>query len=134
MARILIVDDEPLIALMAEEWLSELEHAVVGPAYDLDGALALAEREHPDAAILDLTLGARDSYPVACRLRALSIPFAFASGHGRDALTPEFRDAILLQSHSSLRASETSSAPCWRRGPECAREQPKSGSASRRDS
>ncbi len=96
MARILIVDDEPLIALMAEEWLSELEHAVVGPAYDLDGALALAEREHPDAAILDLTLGARDSYPVASRLRALSIPFAFASGHGRDVLTPEFRDAVLL--------------------------------------
>ncbi len=97
MARILIVDDEPLIALMAEEWLSELEHAVVGPAYDLDGALALAERDRPDAAILDLTLGAHDSYPVAARLRALSIPFAFASGHDRDVLPPEFQHALLLR-------------------------------------
>jgi DNA-binding response OmpR family regulator len=96
MARILIVDDEPLIALMVEEWLSELEHAVVGPAHDLDGALAAAEREHPDAAVLDLTLGAHDSYPVALRLRARAIPFAFASGHGRDVLIPEFRDALLL--------------------------------------
>ncbi len=96
MARILIVDDEPLIAMMAEEWLSELEHAVVGPAYDLDGALALTERDPPDAAILDLTLGTHNSYPVAGRLRTLAIPFAFASGHGRDALAPEFRGALLL--------------------------------------
>ncbi len=96
MARILIVDDEPLIAMMAEEWLSELEHAVIGPAYDLDGALALAEGDRPDAAILDLTLGTQDSYPVAARLRELTVPFAFASGHGREFLAPEFRDALLL--------------------------------------
>ncbi len=96
MARILIVDDEPLIAMMAEEWLSELEHVVVGPAYDVDGALALAEKDHPDAAVLDLTLGTQDSYPVAARLRALAIPFAFASGHGRGFLAPEFHDALLL--------------------------------------
>ena len=96
MARILIVDDEPLIAMMAEEWLNELQHDVVGPAYDLDGALAMAVSDHPDAAILDLTLGTQDSYPVAARLRALAIPFAFASGHGRDFLAPEFQDALLL--------------------------------------
>ena len=97
MARILIVDDEPLIAMMAEEWLSELGHAVVGPAYDLDGALALTERDPPNAAILDLTLGTYDSYPVAGHLRALAIPFAFASGHGRDALAPEFRTLFCCQ-------------------------------------
>lgn len=96
MARILIVDDEPLIAMMAEEWLSELEHAVVGPVYDLDGALTLAERDHPDAAILDLTLGKHESYPIAARLRALAIPFAFATGHSRDFLAPDFKDALLL--------------------------------------
>ena len=95
MARILIVDDEPLIAMMAGDWLDELGHAAVGPAHDLDGALALAERDL-DAAILDLTLGAHESYPVAVRLRERGVPFAFATGHGREYLKPDFRDAPQL--------------------------------------
>ena len=69
MARILIVDDEPLIAEIAEEWLAELGHAVVGPAYDLKTALSLADGDL-DAAILDVSLGRNDSYPVADRLKA----------------------------------------------------------------
>ncbi len=96
MARILIVDDEPLIAMLAEDWLDELGHAAVGPAHDLDGALALAE-DDLDAAILDLTLGGRESYPVAARLRELGVPFAFATGHGREFLKPDFQDALQLQ-------------------------------------
>jgi DNA-binding response OmpR family regulator len=95
MASILIVDDEPLIAMMAEDWLGEMGHAVVGPAHNLPAALALAE-DPVDAAILDLTLGADTSYPVAARLRERGIPFAFATGHGRDFLAPEFRDAEQL--------------------------------------
>ncbi len=95
MARILIVDDEPLIAMMAEDWLDELGHAAVGPAHDLDGALALVDRDL-DAAILDLTLGGQESYPVAERLREIGIPFAFATGHGREYLKPDFRDAPQL--------------------------------------
>jgi DNA-binding response OmpR family regulator len=96
MARILIVDDEPLIAMMAEDWLDELGHSALGPAHDLDGALVLAECD-VDAAILDLTLGAQDSYPVAARLRELGVPFAFATGHGREFLKPDFKDALQLQ-------------------------------------
>ncbi len=95
MARILIVDDEILIAMMAEDWLSDMGHATVGPAHDLDSALALVEKDL-SAAILDLTLGEQDSYPVAVRLRELGVPFAFATGHGPDFLAPEFRDAPQL--------------------------------------
>jgi DNA-binding response OmpR family regulator len=95
MARILIVDDEALIAMMVEDWLSDMGHTAVGPAHDLDSALALVEADL-SAAILDLTLGAQVSYPVAGRLRELGVPFAFATGHGRDFLTPEFRDAPQL--------------------------------------
>ena len=50
MAKILIVDDEPLITAMLEDWLSELGHDVVGPAHNLAKALELAESEI-DAAI-----------------------------------------------------------------------------------
>ncbi len=81
--------------MMAEDWLDEMGHAAVGPAHDVDGALALAENTL-DAAILDLTLGPQESYPVAERLRELGVPFAFATGHGREFLKPAFRDAPQL--------------------------------------
>jgi CheY-like chemotaxis protein len=56
MAKILIVDDKPLITAMLEDWLSELGHDVVGLAYNLAKALELAKSEI-DAAIVDVSLG-----------------------------------------------------------------------------
>ena len=84
MARILVVDDEPLIAMLAEEWLDELGHETVGPALSLAEALALVE-EDLDAAILDVSLGADTSFALADRLKARDVPFAFATGHAGDA-------------------------------------------------
>jgi DNA-binding response OmpR family regulator len=95
MARILIVDDEPLIAMLAEEWLEEMGHAAVGPAYSLAAALSLVE-DDLDAAILDVTLGPDTSYPLAERLRERGVPFAFATGHGLDALNPVHRGVSQL--------------------------------------
>ena len=73
MAKILIVDDEPLITAMLEDWLSELGHDVVGPAHNLAKALELAKSEI-DAAIVDVSLGKDNAYPLvealmACRWR-----------------------------------------------------------------
>jgi len=90
MARILIVEDEPLIAMMAGEWLEELGHVVVGPAYDLGSALELAEGD-VDGAILDVTLGRDTSYPAADRLRERGVPFAYSTGYGQEGLDPERR-------------------------------------------
>ena len=95
MARILIVDDEPLIAMLAEGWLEDLGHQVVGPAHDLQSALKLTQ-EPMDAAILDVSLGADKSYQVARLLRERNIPIAFATGHAPDALGPEFAGAMTL--------------------------------------
>ncbi len=95
MARFLIVDDEPLIAMLAQDWLEDLGHQTLGPAHDLQTALELA-REPMDAAILDVSLGADKSFEVARRLRANSIPFAFATGHAPDPVGEEFRDALTL--------------------------------------
>ena len=86
MARILVVDDEPLISAMTEEWLSELGHVVVGPAHNLAAALKLVEMDM-DAAIVDVSLGKDNSYPLAEALSARGVPFALATGYGRDGLT-----------------------------------------------
>jgi CheY-like chemotaxis protein len=90
MAKILIVDDEPLISAMTEEWLSELGHSVVGPAHNLAMALELAETDL-DAAIVDVTLGKDKSYPLADALSARGVPFALATGYGPDGIDPRYR-------------------------------------------
>jgi CheY-like chemotaxis protein len=56
MARILIVEDEPLIAMMLAEWLVELGHEALGPAETVGDALRLIEETAPSAAILDINL------------------------------------------------------------------------------
>jgi CheY-like chemotaxis protein len=95
MARILIVDDEPLIAAMLEEWLSELGHVAVGPAHSLAQALELAGGD-VDAAIIDVSLGKDNSYPLADALIARGLPFALATGHGRDGVEPSYREQATL--------------------------------------
>ena len=67
MAKILIVDDEPLITAMLEDWLSEMGHDVVGPAHNLANALELAKSEM-DAAIVDVSLGQDNAYPLVDRV------------------------------------------------------------------
>jgi DNA-binding response OmpR family regulator len=98
MPNILIVDDEPLISAMLEDWLVELGFDVVGPAHCVDDALALIA-EHAaslDGAILDVTLRDGTSYPVADELRQRGVPFAFATGHAHGKQPPRFGDALTL--------------------------------------
>jgi CheY-like chemotaxis protein len=78
---ILIVEDEPIVAMCLEDVIEALGCRVVGPAARLDQAIALARREPIDAAILDVNLGDDRSYPVADLLRARAIPFVFATGY-----------------------------------------------------
>ncbi len=96
MPRILLVDDEPLISMLVEDWLAELGCEVVGPARSLQDGLALAESDGLDGAILDLRLGDKDSYPLANALRARGVPFAFATGDGGPNDEPGFESVLLL--------------------------------------
>ncbi|HWA46235.1 MAG TPA: response regulator [Hypericibacter adhaerens] len=95
MSRVLVLDDEPLIAMMIEDWLTELGHAVVGPAHNLAAAMTLVEAGGIDAAFLDLTLGDGNSYGVAQALDERSVPFAFITGHG-GAVQAQFAKAPVL--------------------------------------
>jgi CheY-like chemotaxis protein len=96
MAKILIVDDEPLITAMMDDWLSELGHPVVGPAHNLATALELAASEI-DAAIVDVSLGKDNSYPLVEALIARGLPFALATGYGQDGIEPKYRGWLTLR-------------------------------------
>ena len=95
MANILIVDDEPLITAMLEDWLSELG-TMWWPGARLAKALELAESE-VDAAIVDVSLGKDNAYPLVEALVARGLPLALATGHGRDGIDPRYRTQSTLR-------------------------------------
>jgi DNA-binding response OmpR family regulator len=90
--RILVVEDEMMIALLIEETLRELGCVVVGPVSTLAAAVRLAREATLDAAILDVTIRGGQVYPVADQLRVRGIPFVLASGYGDWALPEVVQD------------------------------------------
>ena len=90
--RILVVEDDMLIAVLIEQTLQELGCVVVGPVGKLDAALGLAVSEALDAAILDVNIRGSMVYPVAKQLQIRGIPFALASGYGDWAMPEAFRN------------------------------------------
>jgi CheY-like chemotaxis protein len=84
--RVLLVEDEALIALALEDMLLLLGAEVVGPAYRLDDAVTLALTSELDAAILDVNLNEQRSYAVADELAQRGIPFIFATGYGEEGV------------------------------------------------
>lgn len=94
--RVLVVEDEMMVAMMIEDMLIDLGFDVVGPAMRLVNALQLAEIEPIDAAVLDVNLGSEKSFPVAEALRSRGIPFIFATGYGKLGVSDTFPNAIVL--------------------------------------
>ena len=84
--RVLVVEDEPIVAMTVEDMLISLGCEVVGPASHLAPALEFAETATLDAAVLDININAGRSYPVADVLRRRAIPFLFATGYGEEGI------------------------------------------------
>jgi CheY-like chemotaxis protein len=81
-AKILVVEDEAIIAAFVVDILDELGATVVGPAYSVPRALALATTEPIDAALLDVNVRDASVIPVRDALRERGIPIVFATGYG----------------------------------------------------
>jgi DNA-binding response OmpR family regulator len=95
--RILVVEDEPLISMMLEDFLDMLGHQVAGTADCVDDALAAMKAGRVDAAILDVNLrGGEKSWPIADALAGEGIPFVLATGGGNDMIADSHRDRPTL--------------------------------------
>jgi len=90
--RILIIEDETMIAMMVEDFLTDLGWNVVGLVGTLDRAMAMARDADIEAAVLDLNLDGQDSFAAAEILSGRGIPFVFATGYGLDGVADRFRD------------------------------------------
>ncbi len=95
--RVLVVEDEPLVAMLVEDILGDLGCQVVGPVSRLEQALTVAAEAQIDCALLDVHLGSDQSYPVADLLRERGIPFCFSSGVGDGFLRPVDARVAVLQ-------------------------------------
>ena len=96
--RVLVVEDEMMIAMLVEDMLADLGCSVVGPAHALDTALDLARSElNLDVALLDVNLGGQPVFAVADALRAKGVPAVFSTGYGDAGLREVDRGAQVLQ-------------------------------------
>ena len=94
---ILIVEDEPLIAMMLEDFLISLGHDVRATCDSVSEALKAAQAGDFDVAILDVNLKGESVWPVAAELRDRNIPFILATGGHVDPPPAEFANVPLIE-------------------------------------
>lgn len=96
-ARVLVVEDESLVAMMLGDMLEDLGVTVVGPVGTRGTALQLlASGARIDLALLDVNLGGENVYDVAEALAGIGVPFVFVSGYGAGGIDPRYAQAPVL--------------------------------------
>jgi CheY-like chemotaxis protein len=97
--RVLIVEDETLVAMLLEDMIIDLGGKVVASASRLSSALQLIADPAGafDLAILDVNLSGEDAFPAAVALAERNVPFAFSTGYGKAGLPAAWRSRPTLQ-------------------------------------
>lgn len=95
--RVLIVEDESIVALFIEDLLEELGHKVAGTVSRLDEAMTRGKQGGFDLAILDVHLHGEEVFPFADFLVEQKTPFIFATGYGERGIPDRLRGAPTLQ-------------------------------------
>jgi CheY-like chemotaxis protein len=99
--RVLLVEDEAMVAIEMEDQLAELG-CEVATAMRLQPALALAAQQSFDLAILDVNLDGTLSYPLADWLAAQGVPYLFATGYGSAGIQPAYSDRPAIRKPISV--------------------------------
>jgi CheY-like chemotaxis protein len=94
--NVILVEDEPFIAIMVEEMLVELGWDVAGTAYNEDDAFTLLEKNEIGLALLDVDLGKSNSLAVAATCRDRNIPIVFMTGYTAHEVPEECGNALVL--------------------------------------
>ena len=112
---ILIVEDEPLIAMMLEDFLDSLGHKVAATCDTVADALARVAQGGFDIAIIDVNLNGEQVWPVADRLAAQGVPYILATGGHIEPPPPQHAGAPVLSKPFTLDAIEPALAEACRR-------------------
>jgi len=95
--RVLLVEDEMMVAMLVEDMLLDVGCEVIGPVTRVDEALAHTQSGGIDVAILDVNLDGHETYAVADALSEKGIPFVFATGYGAGGLKDGYKGTPTLQ-------------------------------------
>lgn len=95
--RVLVVEDEIVVAFLIEDMLRELGCAEIWHVQSVERALAMLSNRLPDIATLDVNLRSTTVFPIAERLATAGIPFLFATGYGGDVIPLNWRDRPLIK-------------------------------------
>ena len=95
-AKIMVLEDDALNAMLIQDTLQLAGHEVVGPARTIPYALSLLDYRDVDAAILDLQIDDKVSFEVGRKLDELGIPWAITTAHPRSFVLPRFSHVPLL--------------------------------------
>jgi len=95
--RVLVVEDESLVAMLLETILEDMGCTPVGPASTVDAGLTMATDEQLDAALLDVNVAGKQVFPIAEALKARGVPFVFSTGYGEGGLPDEWRGQAAIQ-------------------------------------
>ena len=96
--RVLIVEDESLVAMLLETILSDMGCTVIGPESNVgDGLRVVTGETDLDAALLDVNVAGQEVFPIAEALKARGVPFVFSTGYGEGGLPDEWRGSPTIQ-------------------------------------
>jgi len=102
--RIMVVEDEALVAMAARDMMIDLGFSVIGPFGKMSEAIAALKNGNIDAAILDVNLGGELVYPLADILTTGGVPFIFATGYGPESIDRRYASIPVLQKPIERRA------------------------------
>lgn len=133
--RVMIVEDEALVAMVVSESLTNLGCSVVGPFSRCSDAMAAIETGEVDAAILDVNLDGEMVYPLADMLSVRGVPFIFVTGYGAESIDSRFSHVPVIQKPIERHVLQRIFVPTKDEAPKAARQrQRQSGPGSERAS
>ena len=99
--RVLVVEDEPLVAMLAEEMLADLGHRAASVVHRLNDALATLDADRFDLAFLDVNLSGSLSFPVADKATEKGIPVLFVTGFSGDHMDRLAHECVLQKPYTT---------------------------------
>ncbi len=112
--RVLIVEDEPIVAMLAEDLLESIGCVVAGTVASIAEARRAIDNITFDVALIDINLNGEDGLEVAAVLKSRAIPYIITSGYEVAGIAPGHREAFVLSKPYSIAALEAAIRGCVR--------------------
>ena len=114
--RVLVVEDESLVAMLIEEYLTDFGCAPACSVSRVGKALKVLKNTEIDAAVLDVNVAGESVAPIAEALEQRGVPFIFASGYGRSGVDERWSNRPVLQKPFSAKELQAALIDCVKRG------------------